>query len=610
MEPLNPTPVAETAVRHTVNDFSLTVATANGTGSQTSNLVLLRTFFNMGIPVTGKNIFPSNIQGLPTWYSIRLSKDGYLARREGIEILVCMNPATAADDMAEMQSSGFVLYDDAIPLAVRRDDLTYVELPVRDIVKSFNVATALRSYVGNMVYVGALAWLLDIPMDEIRRTLEWQLKGKAKVADLNFNVIQGAFDWCQEHHVNTAPFRVARMEGFNEGKILVEGNEAAALGCVFGGVSLVSWYPITPSSSLAEYLLGALPQYRLDPDTGKPTFAVIQAEDELAAIGMAIGANWAGARGMTTTSGPGISLMSEFIGLAYFAEIPVVVWDIQRMGPSTGLPTRTSQGDILSAYTLSHGDTKHVVLFPATPQECFEFGHAAFDIADRLQAPVLVLSDLDLGMNLWISEPFAYPDQPIDRGKRLSAAEVEELASEWGRYRDVDGDGIGYRTVPGTPSQWAGYFTRGTGHDESSRYSEKPHDWEANLSRIQRKFETARSIVPAPEVVQDHGCACGLISIGSNHPAIEEARDRLRRRNIDVDYLRIRALPTNETVSDFIQSHDLCLVIENNADGQLHGILQWEVDVPARQLVSVRLCNGLALTAHWIVEQVLHHRQG
>lgn len=591
-----------------VNDFALTVATPNGTGSQTSNLVLLHTLFDMGIPVTGKNLFPSNIQGLPTWFSIRLSKDGYTARRERTDILVCMNPATAFEDMEDMEPGGIVLHDAAIPVAAPRDDLVYYALPVKELVQPFKVPTPLRPYVSNMVYVGALAWLTEIPLSAIRKSLAWQLKGKEKAVLLNMDVISAAHDWCQTTYENQTPFRVDRMTGFNEGRILVEGNTAAALGCVFGGVNLVSWYPITPSSSLAEALSSALTRYRLDPDTGKPTFAVIQAEDELAAIGMVVGAGWAGARGMTATSGPGISLMAEFIGLAYFAEIPAVIWDIQRMGPSTGLPTRTSQGDILSAYTLSHGDTRHVLLFPSSPQECFEFGHVAFDLADQLQMPIMVLSDLDLGMNLWISEPFAYPETPIQRGKRLSAAEVDALAAAWGRYRDVDGDGVGYRTVPGTPSNWAGFFTRGTGHDEYSRYSENPDIWEANLARIQRKFETARALVPGPVMYPVYPGApdarIGLISVGSNHPAIEEARDRLHAAELATDYMRLRALPVNQAVRDFIADHEVCIVIENNADGQLHSILCLETDVPARQLVSACRCNGLPLTAHWIAAEV------
>lgn len=592
------------AVQTIANDFSLTIATANGTGSQTSNLVLLRTLFNMGIPITGKNLFPSNIQGLPTWYTIRLSKEGYVARREDTEILVCMNPATAAEDMAGMGEGGIIVHDAAITPAAVDPEVSYYPLPVRDLVKPFNVPASLRAYVGNMAYVGAIAWLINLPLQEIRTSLSGQLKGKDRAIQLNMGVIEAAFEHCRSEFDHACPYRAEYMKGHNEGRILIDGNQAAALGGVFGGANLVSWYPITPSSSLAESMASALPRYRLDPTTGKATFAILQAEDEIAAIGMAVGAGWAGARAMTATSGPGISLMSEFVGLAYFAEIPVVIWDVQRMGPSTGLPTRTSQGDILSAYTLGHGDSKHVVLLPATPKECFEFGHEAFNIAEKLQIPVFVLSDLDLGMNLWISDPFEYPQTPMDRGKVLSGEEVEELASEWGRYKDVDGDGVGYRTIPGTPSKWAGYFTRGTGHDESSQYSEDPDVWEANLARIRRKFETARSVVPEPVVHALPGAKIGLISMGSNDPAVEEARDRLRAEGFLTDYLRLRALPANETVTDFIENHESVLVIENNADGQLHSILSWDAPTAAAKIVSVSRCNGMPLTARWITDEV------
>lgn len=587
-----------------VNDFALTVATANGTGSQTSNLVLLHTLFNIGIPVTGKNLFPSNIQGMPTWYTIRLSKDGYGSRREGHEILVCMNPATAAADMAEMEAGGIVVHDAAITPAAIKEGVVYHALPIKELLKPFNVPIALRSYVGNMAYVGALAWLIELPLAEIEKSLSGQLKGKEKAIQLNLGIIEAAYAYCRTHYEHTCPYRAAAMTGHNEGRILIDGNTAAALGGVFGGVNLVSWYPITPSSSLAEALAVALPRYRLDPDTGQPTFAVVQAEDEIAAVGMAIGAGWAGARGMTATSGPGISLMSEFVGLAYFAEIPVVVWDIQRMGPSTGLPTRTSQGDVLSAYTLGHGDTRHVVLFPGSPKECFEFGYVAFDLAERFQIPVFVLSDLDLGMNLWISDPFEYPDRELERGKTLHRDEVEALAAAWGRYKDVDGDGVGYRTLPGTASRWAGYFTRGTGHDEHSRYSEDPAVWERNLDRISRKFDAARDEVPGPVVDTVPGADIGLISMGSNDPAVQEARDRLQAEGFVTDYLRIRALPVNGQIEEFVARHAVNIVIENNADGQLHSILSLETGSFSPRLVSASRCNGLPLTARWITSEV------
>ncbi len=415
-----------------VNDFNINVATVNGSGSQTSNSVLLRSLFKMGIPVTGKNLFPSNIQGLPTWYNVRLSKDGYLARRDGIEVVVCMNPATVAEDMAEVAESGIVLYDDSLPIAARRKDVIYIPMPVKELVKDADLPFNLRDYVANMVYVGYLACLLDMDMEEIKAALDWNFGGKRKPIEINLDMVMRGYNHAKDNVVNTQPYRVERMTGFNENKILVDGNTAAALGAIYNGVQFVSWYPITPSSSVADAINQYAPQLRKDPETGKATYAVIQAEDELAAIGMVIGASWAGARSMTATSGPGISLMAEFVGLAYFAEVPAVIWDIQRMGPSTGLPTRTSQGDILSTYYLSHGDTRHIILFPATPTECFEFAGTAFDLAERLQTPVFVLSDLDLGMNYWISDQFQYPEKPMDRGKVLSEADLVELEGQLG----------------------------------------------------------------------------------------------------------------------------------------------------------------------------------
>jgi 2-oxoglutarate ferredoxin oxidoreductase subunit alpha len=590
-----------------VNDFNINVATANGSGSQTSNNVLIRSLFKMGIPVTGKNLFPSNIQGLPTWYNIRLSKDGYQARREGIEIIVCMNPATVAEDMQDVADGGVVLYDDSLPVAARRNDVTYVPMPVKDLVKSADLPFNLRDYVANMVYVGYVAYLLDIEMEEIKAALEWNFGGKPKPIQLNYDMVQRGYNHAKDHVVNTQPYRVERMSGFNEGKILIDGNTAAGLGALYHGVQLVSWYPITPSSSLADAINEYAPKLRKDPDTGKATYAVIQAEDELAAIGMVIGASWAGARAMTSTSGPGISLMSEFVGLAYFAEVPAVIWDIQRMGPSTGLPTRTSQGDILSAYYSSHGDTRHILLFPSTPAECFEFAGTAFDLAERMQTVVFVLSDLDLGMNNWISEPFKYPEKPFDRGKILTAEDLEKLGGSWGRYKDVDGDGIPYRTVPGNAHKMAAYFTRGTGHNEYAGYSERAEDWENNLIRLRRKFETAREVVPAPIIDQVPGAKIGIISLGSNDPAIKEGRDRLAAAGIDTSYLRLRALPITASVKEFIDEHEIVFVVENNFDGQLCKILLDESPASGLKLVSAARCNGLPLSARWLFDTVQSH---
>jgi len=588
-----------------INDFNINVATANGSGSQTSNSMLIRSLFKMGIPTTGKNLFPSNIQGLPTWYNIRLSKEGYWARREAVEIMVCMNGATVAEDMASVAPNGIVLYDDALPIAAKRADVKYYAMPVKELVKAGDLPFALRDYIANMIYVGVVAYLLEIEMDEIKAALEWNFQGKPKPIAMNWSMVQAAYQWATDHLANDQPYRVARMSGFNEGKVMVDGNTAAGLGALYGGVTFVSWYPITPSSSLADAINSYAPDLRKDPETGKATYAVVQAEDELAAIGMVLGASWAGARAMTATSGPGISLMSEFAGMAYFAEIPAVIWDIQRMGPSTGLPTRTGQGDIMAAYYLGHGDTNHVLLFPATPKECFEMAGIAFDLAERLQTLVFVLSDLDLGMNLWVSDPFDYPDAPADRGKVLTAEDLRARGGKWGRYVDEDGDGIPYRTIPGTEHPLAGYFTRGTGHNEYAYYSERSEDWEKNLFRLRHKFDTARTLVPAPVIEDVEEARVGIISLGSNDPSIQEARDRLRTAGVETSYLRLRALPINQTIHDFIANYDKVYVIENNFDGQLHKILRMEIPEHSMRLISVAKCDGLPLSARFITESIL-----
>lgn len=587
-----------------VNDFNINVATANGSGSQTSNSLLIRSLFKMGIPVTGKNLFPSNIQGLPTWYNIRLSREGYLARREAVEVMICMNGATVAEDMASVAEGGTVLYDDSLPIAAKRDDVRYYGMPVKELVKEAKLPFALRDYVANMVYVGAAAHLLGIEMDEIQAALEWNFKGKPKPIALNWDMVQRAYDWAVENITDEQPYRCERMSGFNEDKVLIDGNSAGALGALFNGVSFVSWYPITPSSSLAEAINSYGPDLRKDPETGKATYAVVQAEDELAAIGMVLGAGWAGARAMTATSGPGISLMAEFAGMAYFAEIPSVIWDIQRMGPSTGLPTRTGQGDIMSAYYLGHGDTNHVVLFPATPKECFEMAGTAFDLAERLQTLVFVLSDLDLGMNQWISDEFDYPEAPFDRGKVLTAEDLKAREGKWGRYVDEDGDGIPYRTLPGNEHPMSAYFTRGTGHNEYAFYSERSEDWENNLIRLARKFDTARTLVPQPIIDEVDGAEIAIISLGSNDGAIAEARDRMRAAGTEASYLRLRALPVNSTVAEFVGKYDKVFVIENNFDGQLCKILLTEMPEHAGRLISLAKCDGMPLSARFITETI------
>ncbi len=592
------TPVSERPF--IVNDFSIVVATANGTGSQTSNLALLSAFFKMGIPVNGKNIFPSNIQGLPTWYHIRVSKDGYVARRHTSEILVAFNQVTAHEDIANLPPGGVCMYNDDWRSVPQRDDITYYAIPVNAFVRDTGMKGKLRDYIANMVYVGALAYLLGVPLERLDEALDYQFKGRRKLVESNLNVIKAAYEWTAENITKTDPYRVEPMNA-TAGQIMITGNEAAALGTVFGGVTFSAWYPITPSTSVIDALSDYLSQLRHDPKTGKATYAIVQAEDELAAIGMILGAGWAGARSMTATSGPGLSLMAEFAGLGYFAEIPAVIWDIQRVGPSTGMPTRTGQGDLLFTYYLGHGDTENVILLPSSVAECFEFGTTALNLAEELQTPVFVLSDLDLGMNNWMSEPFAYPDEPIKRGKVLSA---EEVTREYGRYKDIDGDGIGYRTLPGNENPLGAWFARGTGHDARAVYSEKPDVWVENTTRLKRKFETARKLVPVPLVEEMDGAEIGIIAFGTTKYAIDEARDRLAADGIPTSFMRLRALPVNQDVQAFVSRFAKTFVIELNRDGQLHKILQTEMPEIAAKLVSLSFMDGLPLTARWVVEAI------
>jgi 2-oxoglutarate/2-oxoacid ferredoxin oxidoreductase subunit alpha len=585
-----------------VNDFTIVVATVNGSGSQTANNTIIRSLFKMGIPVNGKNIFPSNIAGLPTWFTIRANKDGYVARRETTEILVAFNPQTADADLAALRSGGVVYYPEEQKFVNKRDDVIYYPLPVKALVKESGAPQDLRDYVATMVYVGALAQMLNIEFEAIKDALVKHFKGKQKPIDLNYGIVTSAAEWVKNNHAKQDPYRVERMDK-TAGKILIDGNTAGALGALFGGVQFVAWYPITPSTSLVDAINDYMPKLRLDPDTGKATCAVVQAEDELAALGMVVGAGWAGARSMTATSGPGISLMAEFTGLAYFAEIPAVIWDITRMGPSTGLPTRVSQGDVLFAYYLGHGDTKQICLLPGSMQECFEFGQTSFDLAERLQTPVFVLSDLDMGMNLWMSDPFVLPEKPLDRGKVLTAEDLTKLGG-FARYKDVDGDGIGYRTLPGTPHPLAAYFTRGTGHNEEAGYSESPDDWEKNLERLAKKHDTARTIVPKP-IVKGAGSKVGIIAYGSADPAIIETIDRLDTSGLPVDYLRLRALPLEDTTTKFIEEHDRIYVVELNFDGQMHKLLQLHKPEMAMKLRSIAYCDGLPFTATFVSDRIL-----
>ena len=587
-----------------VNDMSIQVATVNGSGSQSSNTVLLRSIFQMGVPVSGKNLFPSNIAGLPTWYTIRANKDGYIARKKEIDFLIAMNVETAQEDVLSLAAGAAVLYDEPLNLSSLRNDLTFYAVPYDKLVAAVCPEAKLRKLVKNMIYVGVVAKLLDIDMAEVEKALRKQFAKKLKAANLNMAAAQAGFDYAAANLKKQDPFRIARMDK-TVGKIIIDGNSAAALGCMFAGVTVVTWYPITPSSSLVETLIDYMKEHRIGPD-GKATFAIVQAEDELAAIGMVIGAGWAGARSMTATAGPGISLMAEFAGLAYYTEVPGVIWDIQRVGPSTGLPTRTSQGDILSTAFLSHGDTKNILLIPNSVSECFDMATDAFNLAEQFQTIVFVMSDLDLGMNNWMSDPFKYPETPINRGKVLSKEDLERLGT-FSRYKDVDGDGIGWRTLPGTDHPAAAYFARGSGHNEKSQYSERPDDFERNMERINRKFETARSFVPRPEVVSSGKSKIGIIAYGTSHWAIVESRDQLKKEyNFEADYLRLRAYPFTREVHEFVEKHERVYVVEQNRDAQMLSLLKLDVRPElVTRLRSISHIHGLPLDARSVTDEIM-----
>ncbi len=586
-----------------VNDFSIQVATANGSGSQSSNTVLLRAIFQMGVPVSGKNLFPSNIAGLPTWYTIRASKDGFVARKKEIDILVAMNAETSRDDVLALAPGAVAVYDAPLALDQLRDDLVFYPVPFDKLVEPVTGEAKLRKLLRNMAYVGVLARLFSIDMAEVEGAIAKQFGKKAKARELNVAAARAGYE-----HAATLekrdPFSVRRMDA-TRGKIIVDGNAACALGALFAGVTVVTWYPITPSSSLVESLIGYLKKFRIGPD-GKATYAVVQAEDELAAIGMVIGAGWAGARAMTATAGPGVSLMSEFAGLGYYAEVPAVVFDVQRVGPSTGLPTRTSQGDVLSTAFLSHGDTQHVLLFPGSVDECFTMAVDAFDLAERLQTPIFVMTDLDLGMNNWMADPFPYPERPLDRGKVLSKEDLDRLGG-FSRYKDVDGDGIGWRTLPGTDHPKASYFTRGTGHDETSAYSESAAVFERNMERLARKLETARSLVPAPELEGTGRARVGVVAYGSSHPAVVESRVQLQKeRGVETDYLRVRGYPFSRAVHDFVERHERVYVVEQNRDAQLAALLKLDLAPElAARLRSIAHVHGLPLDARSVTDEIL-----
>lgn len=588
-----------------INDFSIHVATVNGSGSQTANNVLLRSIFQMGIPVSGKNLFPSNIAGLPTWFTIRASKDGWVARRAYHEIVVVMNPETAAADVAGMGPGGVIVINDAIKVPDVPEDRIVYRVPYAKLIEPITTDVKLRRLVVNMIYVGVLAELLGIEAAEVESALQAQLGKKPKAMALNQAAVLAGMAYARESLAKRDPYKVARMNE-TAGKILIDGNTAGALGSMFAGVTVVTWYPITPSSSLVEALIGFLERHRRDPATGKGTFAVIQAEDEIAAAGMVLGAGWAGARSMTSTSGPGISLMAEFCGYGYYTEIPGVFWDIQRVGPSTGLPTRTAQSDLAFVYGLGHGDTQFPVLLPGSVGECYEFAQVAFDLAERLQTPLFVLSDLDIGMNNWMSDPFVYPDKPWDRGKVLDDAALAKVA-KFERYRDLDGDAIPYRTLPGT-KDWKGtYFTRGSGHDEAARYTEDPAAYVRNMDRLKRKMETARTLVPAPEAFPVKGAEVGLIAFGSSHWAMLEAQAQLAAAGIKASYLRVRALPLHADVAAFIAAHPRVYVVEQNRDAQMGERIRTEQPTRAASIKSVLHYDGMPLDAQSVTDGVLAH---
>src|SRR5271156_1975273 len=587
-----------------VNNFSIQVATVNGSGSQSANTVLLRTIFQMGVPVSGKNMFPSNIAGLPTWYTIRASKKGYIARKKEIDFLIAMNPETAREDVLSLAPGAVALYDEPLKLNELRSDLIFYAVPYDKITAAACPESKLRKLVKNMVYVGVVARLLNLDMTEVEKALRKQFAKKVKAADLNWGAAKAGYDYAAASLTKADPFTIERMNQ-TSGKIIIDGNSAAAIGSMFAGVTVVTWYPITPSSSLVETLIEYMKEYRIDAD-GKATFAIVQAEDELAAIGMVLGAGWAGARSMTATAGPGISLMAEFAGLGYYVEIPGVIWDIQRVGPSTGLPTRTSQGDIGFVASLSHGDTHHPMLIPSSVSECFSMASDAFNLTEQLQTPVFVMSDLDLGMNNWMSEPFGYPDKPLNRGKVLSAEDLTKLGG-FARYKDVDGDGVGYRTLPGTDHPMAAYFTRGSGHNEKAQYTERPDDYFNNMERLSKKFETARSLVPRPEVVQTGRAKIGLIAFGTSDYATRESRDQLKKEyGLDTDYLRLRAYPFSREVHEFVASHERIYVIEQNRDAQMLSLLK--LDLQAEDIVklrSIRHFNGLPIDARSVTDDLV-----
>ncbi|MFZ9708039.1 MAG: 2-oxoacid:acceptor oxidoreductase subunit alpha [Steroidobacteraceae bacterium] len=588
-----------------VNDFVIKIATVNGTGSASANTLLMKSLFRSGIPVMGKNYFPSNIQGLPTWYEIRVSKDGYVARSGKVDIMVCMNAETYARDVREVATGGYLIYDSTWPrpALLKRDDVTVIGVPFARLCNENFKGVRTRILMKNICYAGALAALLDLDVEQIRALLAETYAKKPQLVDSNMRAIQLGYDYVREQVECPLPLRAEKMDA-TRGHIMIDGNTAAALGCLYAGATVAAWYPITPSTSLMDAFKSFADKLRIDPETGRANFAFIQAEDELAAIGMVLGANWNGARSFTATSGPGISLMNEFLGLGYYAEVPAVVFDVQRVGPSTGMPTRTQQCDLIAAAYASHGDTKHVCLYPANPEECFYMAVQAFDLAERLQTPVLVLLDLDIGMNDWMCRDLKWDDayRP-DRGKVLGKAEIEKL-EKFHRYVDKDEDGITYRTFPGVHPKGA-YFTRGSGHTQFGTYTEDAAEYQLVLDRLTRKFATAKSRVPHPVIEGSGKAEIAIVSIGSCDGAVHEALDVLRARGLSIDYLRVRAFPFSEEVERFLEDHAVIYVVEQNRDAQLKSLLTLETRVAKSKLRSLLHYSGLPVSSKFIVDGVL-----
>ncbi len=585
------------------NDLAFKIGTVNGTGSASANGLLRRAIFRMGIPVSGKNLFPSNIQGLPTWYEIRANADGHTARTARFDLIVAMNPATYARDVEEVTPGGWVVYDSTWPLSreLNRDDVEFLGSPLAKMTVDNFQGSRVRILMKNICYVGALAALLAIDMEIIRELLKETFAAKTKLLDANYLAIDLGYEYALTHFDCPLPVHLEPMDG-NRDSIVIDGNTAAALGCVYAGATVAAWYPITPSTSLVDAFTAFCGRFRKDPDTGRNRFAIIQAEDELAAAGMVIGAAWAGARAFTSTSGAGLSLMSEFIGLAYYAEVPSVFFDVQRVGPSTGMPTRTQQGDIQFAAYASHGDTRHIVIFPADPHECFDFAVKAFDLAERFQTPVFVLSDLDIGMNDWVVPKLEWDDSyRPDRGKVLTAEELEAATGPFHRYLDVDGDGIPWRTLPGMHPRGA-YLTRGSGHDRYGNYTEDSEPYADVLARVGRKIDGAAPHLPAPEVRLREGAKVGLVTIGGCRGAVLEAVQELAERGVEADYMRVRAFPFHPDVEPFLADHEVNFVIEQNRDGQLRKLLIAETDAAKESLVSIRYYGGYPMSCHHVMD--------